>query len=145
MISQIPGKGAKYMICLTDSDGTPFMGELIDKPAMGQPGVVPAGDAVIDFLHVEDAARATILAARQPGPITPVALNIGGDRASLREAAAIVRRIVPEANLTVEDGSWNKTDHHYDISAAKEAIGYEPAFTIERGFAENIDQVRRRL
>jgi UDP-glucose 4-epimerase len=120
------------------------MTELIDKPAEGKPAIVPAGDAVIDLLHVEDAARATLLAADAP-PSKAIALNIGGFRASLRQAAAIVRSVLPDSHITVEDGSWNGIDHHYDISAAEEAIGYIPRIGLEEGLLENISQIRRRL
>jgi nucleoside-diphosphate-sugar epimerase len=129
---------------LARGTGAGFMTELIDKPAAGLPGVVPAGEAILDFVHVEDAARATILASETPR-VKPVALNIGGFRASLREAAAIVRSVLPDADLEVEAGSWNGVDHHYDLSVAAAAIGYTPAVTLEAGLRENIEQIRRRL
>lgn len=128
---------------LTRGTGASFMTELIDNPAAGLPGTVPAGDAILDFVHIDDAARATVLAS-QTGPVKPVALNIGGFRASLRQAAQIVRDAIPDAQLTVEDGSWNGIDHHYDLSAAEAAIGYRPAITLEEGLRENIAQIRRR-
>jgi UDP-glucose 4-epimerase len=87
---------------LARGTGAAFMTELIDKPAAGLPGIVPAGDAIIDFVHVEDAARATLLAA-DATRCKPVALNIGGFRASLREAARIVMAAIPEAQMTVEE------------------------------------------
>jgi UDP-glucose 4-epimerase len=123
--------------------GAAFMVELIDKPAAGIPAVVPAGEAVIDLVHVEDAARATVLAV-QAAPSKPVAVNIGGFRTSLREAAQIVKAAVPDADITVESGSWNGVDHHYDLSAAEAAIGYAPQIGIEEGLRENIRQIQRR-
>ena len=124
--------------------GAGFMEELIDKPAMGQPSGVPAGEAILDFIHVEDAARATILASSVPSSI-PVALNIGGFRASLREAVGMVKTVLPEADIVVEDGSWNGVDHNYDLSAAESAIDYVPAISLEQGLRENIAQIQRRL
>jgi UDP-glucose 4-epimerase len=124
--------------------GAGFMTEMIDKPAAGLAGVVPAGEAIIDFVHVEDAARATILASAAPA-IKPVALNIGGFRVSLRAAAEMVRQAAPGAALTVEDGSWNGIDHHYDLSAAETAIGYTPRIGMAEGLRETIGQIRRRL
>ena len=123
--------------------GAGFMEELIEKPALAQPGIVPAGEAVLDFVHVEDAARATVLAA-ETTPGKRVALNIGGFRGTLREAAEIVKRAVPGADLTVEDGSWNGINHHYDLTAAQEAIGYSPRITLEEGIPQTIREIRRR-
>jgi UDP-glucose 4-epimerase len=123
--------------------GADFLSELIDKPALGLRGVVPAGDALVDLLFVEDAARAVVLASQAAGPIKPVALNIGGWRASLREAAEVVRRVSPEAEIVVEEGSWGGTDHNYDKRAAMNEIGYAPAATLEDGFRRNIEEVRR--
>ena len=124
--------------------GADFMIELIDKPASGLPGVVPAGEAILDFVHVEDAARATLLAC-EAAPIKPVALNVGGYRASLREAAEMVKAALPGANIAVEDGSWKGVNHHYDLSVAAAAIGYSPRITLDEGLRENIAQIQRRL
>jgi len=129
---------------LARGTGAAFMTELIDKPAAGLRGVVPAGEAIIDFVHVEDAARATILAANA-APTKPVALNIGGFRATLREAARIVKSAIPDADIAIEAGSWNGIDHHYDLSVAESAIGYVPQIDLEQGLRENIAQIRRRL
>jgi nucleoside-diphosphate-sugar epimerase len=129
---------------LARGTGAAFMTELIDKPAAGLPGLVPAGDAIIDFIHVEDAARATVLAAHA-ARCKPVALNIGGFRTTLRDAAGIVMAAVPEAHITVEAGSWNGIDHNYDLSEADAAIGYRPQITLDEGLRENIAQIRRRL
>jgi UDP-glucose 4-epimerase len=123
--------------------GADFTSDLIDKPALGLPGRVPAGGAIIDFLDIEDAARSVLLAA-DAAPGRSVALNITGYRATLAEAAAISRRLMPKADITVEDGDWNGTDHHYDGAAARAEIGYAPTIPIEEGFRRNIAEVRRR-
>jgi nucleoside-diphosphate-sugar epimerase len=124
--------------------GADFMTELIDKPAMGMPTKVPAGEAMLDFIHVEDAARATVLASEAPAS-KPIALNIGGFRHTLREAAGIVSSELPNSRIVVEEGSWNGVDHHYDLSAAETAIGYVPSIRLDPGLRENIAQIQRRL
>lgn len=127
---------------LARGTGADFTSDLIDKPALGLPGRVPAGEAIIDFLYIEDAARAVILAAdAAEGP--SIALNITGYRASLRQAADISRRLMPDADIAVEDGDWKGTDHHYDGAAAMAEIGYAPRVTIEEGFRQNIADIRR--
>jgi UDP-glucose 4-epimerase len=123
--------------------GANFMAELIDKPAMGLAASVPAGDAILDFIHVEDAARATVLAS-DARECKPVALNIGGFRHTLREAAGIIMSELPEAQMVVEDGAWNGVDHHYELSVAEATIGYVPSIGLDEGLRENIKQIRSR-
>jgi UDP-glucose 4-epimerase len=123
--------------------GADFMAELIDKPAMGVASTVPAGDAVLDFIHVEDAARATVLAS-DANESKPIALNIGGFRAALRDAVAIVSSELPDSRILVGDGSWNGVDHHYDLSVAEAAIGYKPSIGLDQGLRENIRQIKSR-
>jgi UDP-glucose 4-epimerase len=123
--------------------GAGFLSELIDKPALGRKGVVAAGEAIVDLLYVEDAARAIVLASQAAGPIKPVALNIGGWRTSLSEAAEVVRGVVPAAEIDVEEGSWSGTDHNYDKLTAVKEIGYAAETTLEDGFRRNIEEVRR--
>ena len=123
--------------------GGEFLRELIDKPALGAPGRVPAGDAVLDFLHVEDAAAAVAAAcdARRSGF---AALNVVGFRATMREAAALVRKLVPGADVEVENGSWKETNHDYDGRVTEAEIGYVPRITLEEGFRRNISALRER-
>ena len=122
--------------------GADFLSQLVDCPALGKPGVVPAGDALIDFVYIEDAARAVVLAS-QASHNPSVGLTIGGQRCSLREAAGIVKQIMPEVDIQVEDGSWNRTDHNYDINTAFAEIGYRAEIGLDDGFKRAIEDVRR--
>jgi nucleoside-diphosphate-sugar epimerase len=127
---------------LARGTGGDVLTDLIDCPAYGRPGRIEAGDAVLDFVCIEDSARAVVLACEARNN-KAVAVNVTGFRASLREAAAIVQSIEPDAQFTVEDGSWRGTDHHYDASAAEREIGYTPRVGIAEGFRANIDALRR--
>jgi len=121
--------------------GGDFLTQLIDNPARGLAGRVPAGDAILDLVHVDDAARAVVLAS-DSSMNKPVAVNVTGFRASLRETAEIVRSIEPDADLVVEDGSWRGTNHHYEAETARDEIGYFPTVPIKDGFARNIREIR---
>ena len=123
--------------------GGDFLQELIDKPAAGLAGKVPAGEAILDFLYAEDAADAVLAASASSGNQS-TALNVIGFRASLREAADIVRKLIPDAQIEVETGSWKGTDHHYDGSVTKAEIGYAPQVTLEEGLRRNIAELRER-
>ena len=64
MISQIPGKGAKYMIAFTDSSGTPLSGST--SYSVKLPPNIPAGNFWSVTLY--EAENASGLANSQPFP-----------------------------------------------------------------------------
>jgi nucleoside-diphosphate-sugar epimerase len=118
-----------------------FMTDLIDRPALGEPSTVIGGDTIFDWVYVGDAARSTVLASMTTGSTSP-ALNICGQRHTVREVAGLVRELVPNCQLEVEDGTWGDS-LLYDGSFAAREIGYEPAVGIKDGLARNIEMLRR--
>ena len=64
MVSQIPGKGAKYMIAFTDGTGTPFLGE--GNYSVNLPANIPAAN--FWSLTLYEAENASGLANGQPFP-----------------------------------------------------------------------------
>ena len=73
------------------------------KPALGKPGKVPHGGETINWLYVEDAARATVMASKAATTKTR-AFNINGDIHSVDEAVDYIRGLIPGAELTVLQG-----------------------------------------
>jgi nucleoside-diphosphate-sugar epimerase len=115
--------------------------ELMVKPALGKPGKVPHGGETINWLYVEDAARATVMASKVAKTRTR-AFNIDGDIHSVDEAADYVRRLIPKAELTVLQGP-SLFVAKYDTTLIREEIGYYPEWTLEQGMKQVIDKVRR--
>ena len=80
------------------------------------------------------------LACEAP-PAGPAGLNVGGEDVRIRDAAAIVRSLLPDAELEVlpgvRDGSAG-----YEPEATKRAIGYEPAFPLREGLRRTIAALR---
>lgn len=113
---------------------------LIEKPALDEPAEVPYGDDVQNLVYVEDVARAVVLASQALGT-EPAGLNVGGEDVVVRDAAAIVQELMPDADITVlpgvRDGSAG-----YDLSTTKEQIGYEPAFPLREGLRRTINAMR---
>lgn len=120
--------------------GADFLPELIDKPAIGEAGVVAHGDALIDWLYVEDAARAVVLASQTPHTHS-VALNICGARASIRAAAAGVKTLLPDAELEVQGGTWGGA-MRFAMASAEAEIGYSPQVSLQQGLRLNINAIR---
>ncbi|MER6347348.1 NAD-dependent epimerase/dehydratase family protein [Streptomyces sp. NPDC001595] len=90
-----------------------------------------------DFVDVRDVARAAGLAATVPGPLPPV-LNVGGgDAVPVRELVRTLAEVAGFRGRVVEEGakgsarsadvSWQCSD----ITAARDALGWRPAHTLE--------------
>lgn len=121
--------------------GKAVVTELMENPAIGKPGRVPLGDDVPDWLYVDDAARATVLAARVPKTKTR-AYNVGGEIRSIKEVAEYVRKLLPGADITLLPGttgmSWK-----YESTVIEEELGFRPEWHVERGVREIINETRR--
>jgi UDP-glucose 4-epimerase len=122
--------------------GVGYLSELIDKPALGQgPTVVPYGDDQMDWLYVEDVARAIALAS-QAGKTRTKAFTVRGDLRPLREVFDYVRRLLPDAEMTLQPGRYRQT-WQFDGNVTRDEIGYAPEFTIEEGVKRNINMLRQ--
>jgi len=131
-----------YGKALTAQRGTRvgFIADLVDGPALGQPTTIANGDSNLDWVYVGDAARSAVLASESL-KTKEVAVNITGERYTIREVAGVVKKLLPDAQLKVEDGSWGY-DLVFDATAAEREIGYRPTTSIENGIRQNINKVR---
>ncbi len=120
--------------------GADFLQELIDKPALGQPGVVQHGDELIDWLYVEDAARAVVLATKTAHNPS-IGLNICGERSTIRDVAAHVQRLLPEAQLEVQPGTWGGP-MRFEMATTEAEINYSPQVSLDEGLRRNINALR---
>jgi nucleoside-diphosphate-sugar epimerase len=121
---------------------TAFASQLIENPALGKPVKVPYGDQKIDWQYVKDAVKAIILACNVTQTKRRV-FNTCGDLRTVREAAEYIKKLIPEAIIEVEPGvmGWQM---EFDITMAKEELGYSPSYTMEEGIKEHINIVRSR-
>jgi UDP-glucose 4-epimerase len=117
--------------------------ELLEKPAHGRPARIPAGDTPINWQHVEDAAQAVLLALRHPEAMGARVFNTGGEVLRVREAAAIVGRLLPQARLEVEPGEV-PTFARLSVARARNELGYQPRYDFAAGARQTINEYRRR-
>jgi len=115
--------------------------ELVEKPALGKPGKVPFSDDTVNWIYVDDAARATMMAANSPKTKTK-AFTVGGYRHSLREVAAYIKSIVPGADITLQPGLIGISSK-YETTPIKEQIGFVPQWTMERGMKDMVNNIRK--
>ncbi|MEU2432997.1 NAD(P)-dependent oxidoreductase [Streptomyces sp. NPDC007861] len=125
----LPGRTALRLLRAgTDPDAVLRLGEL---------------SAYRDFVDVRDVARAAVLATTAPGPL-PRILNIGGGHAvpirelvrTLADVAGFRGRIDETADA--EAGSVRSAGVGWqcsNITAAREALGWEPRFTLADSLA----------
>lgn len=127
-----------------------FAGELVDCAAVGEPVTVGAGDAAVSLVYVEDVAEQFLaLLGADPARLARRRFfNTGGDTCTVRELAATVRRLVPEARIEVTSSGERDlaglvtrvTDR-----GIEEEIGVRRRFTpIEVGLRAHIEVARLR-
>jgi nucleoside-diphosphate-sugar epimerase len=121
-----------------------FASELLVKPALGQPGVVPYADACLDWQYVEDAATVTVMAALREGSTETRVFNTGGILGTGREVAKIVQKLIPDAKLTLQPGTMMGMEFpRYDVSGAAVELGFRPQYDLRTGVFRTINDIRR--
>ena len=93
-----------------------------------------------DFVHVSDVARACRLALESPGAVGEV-FNVGSGRAyTVAEIARRMARTLGMEHIAPEiTGKYRAGDIRHcfaDISRARQALGYEPQVSLDRGLTE---------
>jgi UDP-glucose 4-epimerase len=112
----------------------------MDRLAAGQPPVI-FGDGLqtMDMVHVRDVARANVLAAASSA--SDIALNVGsGEETSLLDLARILSDVMRRDELEPvfqEARAVNPVPRRLaDVTAAREAIGFEATVPLAEGLAE---------
>lgn len=119
----------------------------MDRIAAGQPPII-FGDGLqtMDMIHVQDVARANVLAAASGA--SDVALNVGsGSETSLRDLAHLLARVVGRPDLVPvheAERAVNPVPRRLaSTAAAREAIGFEASVPLEHGMAELVEWWRQ--
>jgi UDP-glucose 4-epimerase len=108
----------------------------MERIAAGQaPLILGDGSQTMDFVYVDDVARANVLAATSD--VTDDVFNVGsGEETSLLGLATTLLRVM-ESDLTPEHGperSVNPVPRRVaDISRTRDRLGYEPEIALEEG------------
>ena len=121
---------------------TEVMIRWMDRLANGQPCVILGdGTQTMDFVFVEDVARAYILAAK--APLTDDVFNIAsGTETSLNELAATLSRVMGVSGVP-EYGPPRKVNHVRrrlaDVSKAERLLGFRAQISLEEGLRRLVD------
>ena len=122
---------------------------IIENAMSGKASNLPhGGDQQDDMIYHRDIAHAIVLSCYVDRPQHRV-FNIGrGKATTMRHFAEAVQQIIPNANIQIGDG----LDYYgsgipyysiYDISRAREELGFQPKFTLASGVQDYIDTMGR--
>lgn len=120
-----------------------YVSNLIINPAEGLPGVVEAGDTAPNWLYVEDAARATVLAALCANPKTRN-FFIGGDMVPIAAVRDYILTLLPDAQITLTPGVVFGSAYNVDTTPAKTELGFENEYSVFEGVRETINLIRKK-
>jgi nucleoside-diphosphate-sugar epimerase len=97
------------------------------------------------FVHVADVAQAITMTLRAPTDLVAgEAFNVGSDAQNytLGDVAELINRQVPDAEITCDDTFVDKRNYRVCFAKIRSRLGFEPAWTIERGIAQVVALVR---
>lgn len=137
-----PGKEARH-------GPLSFYGQLIERAREGAKWVIPeGGDQRNDAVYVGDVGRAVFLALKAPAP-GAWTFNIGtGTAVTPRDFLNAAAKLFPNHRIELGPGpsKLGRSKQSYcvfDISAAREHIGYEPAYSVEEGVRDYVATLDR--
>jgi UDP-glucose 4-epimerase len=123
--------------------------QIVENPASGLPfHIAQGGDEKDDFIYNKDSARGIYLATVAENPKSRV-YNIGtGIGLTLNDFARVIRKYLPDAKIDIGPGlnflgMPYPASNVYDISRARNELGYQPEYDLERGIADYLDSLKR--
>lgn len=121
---------------------------MITDALAGRPTRLPYGrDFPRQYIHIDDAARALLLALDRPGLPRSTYTVTGGTWMTLGEIAAVVRKVLPRADIDVAEGPDPIDDRQerFDITAAARDLGYQPQVPLEDGIRAYRDWLQKQV
>lgn len=116
---------------------------VMKKPALNEAVEVGPGRTVLDWQYVTDAAQAFQKATFAPDEtFTHRAYNICGEQAPLEEVAAVVRDLLPNADITITEEGEIPWTHTMDDTAAKTDFDYDPQYDLRKGVRAYVNVLR---
>lgn len=119
--------------------GANYIKYMLNDPALGIPSVVDAADDNPNFVYVEDAARATVLATKCEYKRN--AYNITGEYINMMELRDYVLTLLPDAKIDMIPGEMDIA-WKFDTTVEEEELGYKPSVGIREGALMTINDVR---
>jgi nucleoside-diphosphate-sugar epimerase len=96
------------------------------------------------FLHVHDAGRAVMSALdARSETVSPLIFNVGCDEQNrtLGQVGELIRDMVPESVLHCTENNVDRRNYRVEFRRIREALGFEPVWTIEAGVQQVLDAI----
>jgi UDP-glucose 4-epimerase len=120
---------------------------LLASGLKGEAAKIPEEQTMaFEYIYCKDIGRAIDLAATAPVPMENV-FNIGeGKVTQFQEIVDIVRKLLPKCSVEIVPGKKPVSrTQHLDISRAKKYLGWEPQYTMEQGFKDYIEDLKKQM
>ena len=117
-----------------------FSTKMIENVALGKPAVVPFGDDAVDWQYVEDVSNSIVMSCTCPLTKTRIFSVKGGIR-PVKEAAEYLKQVIPDAQITLEPGTFG-ISWDYDAIPIAEEIGFTPVYSMEQGILKTLNRFR---
>ena len=117
--------------------------DLFEGAAHGRPVRVPDGDSVWVLQYVKESANVLAFGLEVDRHLRRV-YNTCDEALSLRQLAAMVKELVPSAEIEVEPGG-RTVRAPVDASRIREELGYSPRYTVRDGVVDYLRELGARV
>ncbi len=100
---------------------------------------IHGGEQWRPFVHVDDIARALVLALEAPTEtVAGEIFNVGSDAQNhqLKEVGAIIQRLIPTAEVLMDDLIVDKRNYHVRFDKIRTILGFTPEHTLAASVLE---------
>ena len=99
-----------------------------------------------EYIYCKDIGRAVDLAATVPVPEKNVFNIAEGKVTQFEEILRIVKQLLPKCSVEIIPGTKPVSrTQHLDIARAKKYLGWEPQYTMEQGFSDYINELKKQM
>jgi UDP-glucose 4-epimerase len=128
-------------------DPTRLVSTLIVRGLQGELPPLVGPETARDFVHVDDAVEAYLLAATHPGQEPGAIYNVGvGEQTTVREAVTVARHVleIPAEPSwgTMPARSWDTSVWVSDNRRIRQQLGWAPRYDFLHGFTATVEWFR---
>lgn len=117
--------------------------EAVYKPASGQPGHVPYNETA-GWIYCDDVAKVHVMALKVARTADmPGIYNVGGQILSMDEIVAFVKKLIPDAEIKVENAATGMKFWNMDMTELVRDIGYKADWDVWDAWKHVIAEYRR--
>lgn len=127
------------------SSGGMKMQALLEAGMDGKSATISSSETMAnEYVYWKDIGAAVDIATRIAMPKDYIFNTGNGYVTPFEDVVAAVRRLCPGVSLDVEKGAPPKSKAHaMDITRAREQLGWQPRYSIDEGFADYLDEMKR--